>query len=207
MWTPPLWSPPVALSPAEQQVAARAATRKKFFVFLRESRGELFNDAFQEELLEMYRQTGAGKPPVPPALLAMATVLLPETTLDAVLDQDFDMVVLPGGLGGAQRLEADQRIAVLLRRMTEQGRFVAAICAAPRVLASAGLLKDREATAYPGILDSQPEIRLSSAAVVRDGALITSRGPGTAMDFSLSLIEILCGREQRDTVEKALQRS
>ncbi|MCC9000817.1 MAG: DJ-1/PfpI family protein [Candidatus Contendobacter sp.] len=142
-----------------------------------------------------------------PVTASRNVVLLPETTLDAVLDQDFDMVVLPGGLGGAQRLEADQRIAVLLRRMTEQGRFVAAICAAPRVLASAGLLKDREATAYPGILDSQPEIRLSSAAVVRDGALITSRGPGTAMDFSLSLIEILCGRKQRDTVEKALQRS
>ena len=64
MWTPPLWSPPVALSPAEQKVAARAATRKKLFVFLRESRGELFDDAFQDELLEMYRQTGAGKPPV-----------------------------------------------------------------------------------------------------------------------------------------------
>ena len=75
MWTSPLWSPPVALSPAEQQVATRAATRKKLFVFLRESRGELFDDAFQDELLEMYRQTGAGKPPVPPALLAMATVL------------------------------------------------------------------------------------------------------------------------------------
>ena len=75
MWTPPLWSPPVALNPAEEKVANRAATRKKLFVFLREVRGELFDDAFQEELLEMYRQTGAGKPPVPPALLAMATVL------------------------------------------------------------------------------------------------------------------------------------
>lgn len=75
MWTPPLWSPPVALSPAEQQVAVRAATRKKLFVFLQESRGEWFDDAFQDELLEMYRQTGASKPPVPPALLAMATVL------------------------------------------------------------------------------------------------------------------------------------
>lgn len=75
MWTPPLWSPPVALSPAEQKVAARAATRKKLFVFLREIRGELFDETFQDELLEMYRQTGAGKPPVPPALLAMATVL------------------------------------------------------------------------------------------------------------------------------------
>jgi 4-methyl-5(b-hydroxyethyl)-thiazole monophosphate biosynthesis len=61
--------------------------------------------------------------------------------------------------------------------MTEQGRYVAAICAAPRVLAKAGLLKDREATAYPGILDSQTDLRLSSAAVVRDGTFITSRGP------------------------------
>ena len=75
MWTPPLWSPPVALSPAEQKVAARAAPRKKLFVFLREIRGELFDEAFQEELLAMYRRTGAGKPPVPPALLAMATLL------------------------------------------------------------------------------------------------------------------------------------
>lgn len=142
-----------------------------------------------------------------PVTASRGVVLLPDTTLDAVLDQDFDMVVLPGGLGGAQRLEADQRIAALLRQMTEQGRFVAAICAAPRVLAKAGLLQDREVTAYPGILDGQPEIRLSSAAVVRDGTFITSRGPGTAMDFVLNLIEILRGREQRDTVEAALQRS
>ncbi|MFO1371726.1 MAG: DJ-1 family glyoxalase III [Candidatus Competibacteraceae bacterium] len=141
-----------------------------------------------------------------PVIASRAVVLLPETTLDQVLDQDFDMVVLPGGLGGAQRLEADQRIAVLLRRMAEQGRYVAAICAAPKVLASAGLLNYREATAYPGILDGQTEIRLSSAAVVRDGTFITSRGPGTAMDFALTLVEILCGRTQRDEIEKALQR-
>ena len=135
-------------------------------------------------------------------------VLLPETTLSEILDRDdFDMVVLPGGLGGAQRLEADRRIAVLLRRMAEQNRYVAAICAAPQVLASAGLLNNREATAYPGILDGQKDIKMSSAAVVRDGTFITSRGPGTAMDFALTLIEILCGRDQRDTVEAALQRS
>ncbi len=134
-------------------------------------------------------------------------MLLPETTLAEVLDQDFDMVVLPGGLGGAQRLEADQRIVALLRRMAEQGRYVAAICAAPRVLAGTGLLDHREATAYPGILDGQEAIKTSSAAVVRDGTFITSRGPGTAMDFALILIEILCGHDQRDTVEAALQRS
>ena len=75
----PLWSPPVALSPAEQKVVARAAPRKKLFVFLREIRGESFDEAFQGELLAMYRQTGAGKPPVPPTLLAMATLLQAHT--------------------------------------------------------------------------------------------------------------------------------
>jgi 4-methyl-5(b-hydroxyethyl)-thiazole monophosphate biosynthesis len=142
-----------------------------------------------------------------PVTASRGVVLMPETTLDAVLDQDFDLVVLPGGLGGAQRLEADRRIAALLRRMTEQGRYVAAICAAPKVLASAGLLRNRQATAYPGILDGQTDIRLSSAAVVRDGTFITSRGPGTAMDFALTLIELLCGRAKRDEVDSALQRS
>lgn len=141
-----------------------------------------------------------------PVTASRGVVLLPEILLDDALDRDFDMVVLPGGLGGAQRLEADQRVAALLRRMAEQGRYVAAICAAPKVLASAGLLKDRKATAYPGILDGQMEIQLSSAAVVRDGTFITSRGPGTAMDFALTLIELLCGREIRATVEAALQR-
>ena len=102
-----------------------------------------------------------------PITASRGVVLLPDTTLEAVLDQDFDLVVLPGGLGGAERLEADQRIAALLRRMTEQGRYVAAICAAPRVLAKAGLLKNRAVTAYPGILDGQTDLRFSSAAVVR----------------------------------------
>lgn len=141
-----------------------------------------------------------------PVTASRGVVLVPDVTLDAVLDRDFDLVVLPGGLGGAQRLEADQRIAALLRRQAEQGRYVGAICAAPKVLASAGLLNYREATAYPGILDEQNEIRLSSAAIVRDGTFITSRGPGTAMDFALVLIEILCGRNTRDEVETALQR-
>ncbi|MDQ5908757.1 MAG: protein deglycase [Pseudomonadota bacterium] len=141
-----------------------------------------------------------------PVTASRGVVLMPDTTLEQVLDQDFDLVVLPGGLAGMQRLEADQRIAALLRRMTEQGRYVAAICAAPKVLVSAGLVKGREISAYPGVLNEQSEVRLSSAAVVRDGTFITSRGPGTAMDFSLTLIEILCGRETRDTVEAALQR-
>ena len=75
-----------------------------------------------------------------------------------------------------------------------------------RVLVNAGLVEGRTITAYPGVLDDQEGIRLSSAAVVRDGTFITSRGPGTALDFALTLIETLCGRASRDNVEAALQR-
>ncbi len=136
------------------------------------------------------------------------TVLMPDTTLDEVLDQSFDMIVLPGGLPGADHLNDDPRIQRLLRDMAEQGRFTAAICAAPRVLASAGLLDGRKATAYPGVLAAgeQPSIQVLDRPVVRDGQIITSRGPGTAMDFALELIEALEGRAKREEVEQALVR-
>ena len=110
---------------------------------------------------------------------------MPDTTLDQVMEDDFQMVVLPGGGEGAQRLEADERIAKLLHRLHQSGNYTAAICAAPKVLASAGLLAGRQATAYPGTLDKLVGLTLSTAAVVQDGQVITSRGPGTAMDFTL----------------------
>ncbi|HPF57235.1 MAG TPA: DJ-1/PfpI family protein, partial [Candidatus Competibacteraceae bacterium] len=98
-------------------------------------------------IIDLLRRAGAGVTVAGledgPVTASRGVVIMPETTLEAVLDQDFDLIVLPGGLGGAQRLEADRRISALLQRMTEQGRYVAAICAAPKVLASAGLLENR----------------------------------------------------------------
>ena len=134
--------------------------------------------------------------------------LEPDMELDAALAGDFDMIVLPGGMPGAANLAADPRIIAVLRRMAEDGRPTAAICAAPSVLAKAGLLDGRRATSYPGFLsaDSAPGIRLTDEPVVSDGTVITSRGPGTAMDFALSLIEHLQGPAVRRRVEGALQR-
>ncbi|MBT8143274.1 MAG: DJ-1/PfpI family protein, partial [Gammaproteobacteria bacterium] len=78
--------------------------------------------------------------------------IVADATLDDVASVDFDMIVLPGGLPGADNLQADSRIRELLSEMASAGRYVAAICAAPRVLAAAGLLDGKHATSYPGFL-------------------------------------------------------
>ncbi len=143
-----------------------------------------------------------------PVTASRGVVLVPDTTLDAALQEDFDMVVLPGGGPGAENLDKDSRVKELLRKMANSGKFTAAICAAPKVLAHAGLLEGRRATGFPGVLDrlNLPNISLQTTPVVRDGKIITSRGPGTAMDFALELIEVLTSRQKRDEVEKGLVR-
>jgi 4-methyl-5(b-hydroxyethyl)-thiazole monophosphate biosynthesis len=105
-------------------------------------------------------------------------------------------------------MDNDPRVRALLRKMAESGRFTAAICAAPKVLASAGLLAGKQATSYPGVLDALglADTVLRREPVVTDGTVITSRGPGTAMDFALTLIEKLVGKDRRDEVEAKLVR-
>jgi 4-methyl-5(b-hydroxyethyl)-thiazole monophosphate biosynthesis len=144
-----------------------------------------------------------------PVTASRGVVLIPDRSLDQVIDDDFDMIVLPGGLPGADHLDADPRIHALLQRMAEQERYTAAICAAPKVLLNAGLLDGRKATAYPGVIDGlmTKNSQLLADAVVTDGKVVTSRGPGTAMDFALTLIERLLGADKREEVETPLMRA
>jgi len=143
-----------------------------------------------------------------PVKASRGITLVPDTTLDRVMDQDFDMMVLPGGLPGADHLNEDPRIHKLLKRLNDEGRYTAAICAAPKVLATAGLLDGRKATSYPGALAGMdlPRVDVQLERVVRDDKVVTSRGPGTAMDFALELVELLVGRKKRDEVEQGLVR-
>ncbi|WP_455221203.1 DJ-1 family glyoxalase III [Kaarinaea lacus] len=143
-----------------------------------------------------------------PVRASRGTVLIADSNLDQALQQNYDMVVLPGGLPGADHLNSDPRIVNLLNNMAADSKFTAAICAAPKVLASAGLLSGRRATSFPGVLEKLdlPNTVLVDNPVVIDGNVITSRGPGTAMDFALQLIELLSGHEKRNAVEAALQR-
>jgi protein deglycase len=133
--------------------------------------------------------------------------VMADVTLDAASADRYDMIVLPGGLPGAEHLKADARVVALLRQFAADGRHVAAICAAPGVLAHAGLLEGRAATSFPGFLnaESAPGIRLREDAVVIDGRIATSRGPGTAIAFGLALIELLEGAAARRQVQERLQ--
>jgi 4-methyl-5(b-hydroxyethyl)-thiazole monophosphate biosynthesis len=143
-----------------------------------------------------------------PVTASRGSVLIADMTLDEAIQKEFDMVVLPGGLPGADNLDNDERIRQLLLKMAHDNKYTAAICAAPKVLASAGLLAGKTATGYPGTLEklALSNTTISDGAVVIDGLVITSKGPGTAMDFSLQLIELLVGKSRRDSVEAALQR-
>lgn len=144
-----------------------------------------------------------------PVKASRGATLLADTTLDAVSDDDFDMIALPGGLPGADHLRDNAILQNMLRRHAGDGHYVAAICAAPRALEKAGLLDHRTATSYPGALDSvdNDTISISSAAIEQDGNIVTSRGPGTAMDFALRLIELLEGNATMQRVNDSLSRS
>ena len=143
-----------------------------------------------------------------PVVASHGTRLLPDCTLDEALEHDYDMVVLPGGQPGSDNLNKDARIHALLKTMAHGGKFTAAICAAPAVLAHAGILTGKHATAFPGTLEKLglSDITLKDQPVVKDGMVITSQGPGTAMDFALELIEVLVGKTKRNHIEAGLQR-
>ncbi len=133
--------------------------------------------------------------------------LATDTPLAALAEQEFDMIALPGGMPGAEHLQKDPRIVAIIRRLHEQGRPVAAICAAPMVLATAGVLDGRRATCYPGFLKDAKQTTVVDEAVVVDRNVITSRGPGTALDFALTLVAELAGAATRQKVESDLERS
>jgi 4-methyl-5(b-hydroxyethyl)-thiazole monophosphate biosynthesis len=132
--------------------------------------------------------------------------------IDVVADADldaltgsFDAVVLPGGMPGSKHLADDPRVLALLRDAHASGRLVAAICAAPTVLAKAGLLEGVRATAFPGVRDQLAGAQVEHAQrVVRADRIITSQGAGTAIEFALELVRALVGDAKAAELERAM---
>jgi 4-methyl-5(b-hydroxyethyl)-thiazole monophosphate biosynthesis len=143
---------------------------------------------------------------VEPALtvtLARRCALTADAPLKAVAGGDFDLIVLPGGGAGAERLARSKPLIERLRKQKADGKWYAAICAAPAlVLAAHRLVDDRLATCYPSFRDQLP--RASNDRVVIDGNCITSQSPATAIDFALKLVEVLCGTDKAREVGAAM---
>jgi len=118
---------------------------------------------------------------------------------------DADMLVLPGGMPGTNNLLEHKGLDLLLKEFHAKGKQLAAICAAPRVLGTKGLLKGKQATCYPGNEASLLGALIRDTAVVTDGNITTSKGMGTAIDFSLSLIKSLKGEGEAESIAKAIQ--
>jgi 4-methyl-5(b-hydroxyethyl)-thiazole monophosphate biosynthesis len=136
---------------------------------------------------------------------ARGTRLTADAMLVDVLAQDFDLIVLPGGMPGAQHLADHQPLAERVREQAAAGQLFAGICAAPALaLQTYGVLKQRRMTCYPAFSDRLSGCTFVDQPVVVDGNCITSQGPGTALEFALTLVEQLAGRARRATVAKAL---
>jgi protein deglycase len=128
-------------------------------------------------------------------------VMLADTLLDDCLDQDYDLVVLPGGIPGAEHLRDSADLTALLKRQHETNRLYAAICASPAVvLEHHGLLEGRRATAHPYIVGELTNQDSATQNVVVDGNCVTSQGAGTAVEFTLVLVEQLFGLDKRNEV-------
>ncbi|MBA0792014.1 hypothetical protein Gohar_016547 [Gossypium harknessii] len=131
--------------------------------------------------------------------------LVADMLLDEATKLTYDLAVLPGGLGGAQAFAKSDKLVNLLKKQAESNKPYGAICASPAlVLEPHGLLKGKKATAYPAMCDKLSDQSHIDNRVVVDGNLITSRGPGTSMEFALGIVEKFFGRPKALELAKGL---
>ncbi len=134
--------------------------------------------------------------------------ILADTLFQDSININYDLIILPGGQPGTTNLKKSDAVIDLLKRQNSKNKLIAAICAAPTVLADAGLVNGKNITSYPsekGVFDSS---NYKEDNVVQDGNIITSRAVGTAIDLSLFLIKKLCGEMKANEItEKILYRS
>ena len=131
-----------------------------------------------------------------------------DAVLSDVMNEGWDMVVLPGGLPNARLLRDDANVKAVVERLREQRKLIAAICAAPTALAAYGITAGRRVTSCPACQQEMEQLAPSSlysdAAVVEDDFLITSRGAGTAVAFALRLVVRLCGEEKAEEIRESI---
>ena len=133
------------------------------------------------------------------------TKLVADTLITDCANETYDLIALPGGMPGAEYLRDSEVLITLLKNQQKAGRFYAAICASPAVvLHHHGLLTGLRATCHPAFMDRLDQEKALEDRVVVDGKCVTSRGPGTALEFALKLIELLFDAEKAQKVAQPM---
>lgn len=134
--------------------------------------------------------------------------IVPDTSLDIAAQQGpYDVIILPGGGGGAKRLSESPKVQQLLQTQEARGQYIAAVCAAPTALLAHGIAKGKQITSHPSVksaLEESGNYRYTEARVSRDGTVITSRGPGTCFEFALAIVTALVGEEKATEIAKPM---
>ena len=121
------------------------------------------------------------------------------------LDSELKMIVLPGGMPGTNNLEADSTVQKAIDFCEAEGRFIGAICAAPKIIGAKGLLDGKKTVCFPGFESFLKGAEVQSDIVVRDGNIITAKGAGAAVAFGLKLVEALKGSAVSSKIENQIQ--
>jgi len=130
--------------------------------------------------------------------------LVADVLLDEAEKNSYDLIVLPGGLGGAEAFASSEKLVNMLKKQAESNKPYGAICASPAlVFEPHGLLKGKKATAFPAMCSKLTDQSHIEHRVLVDGNLITSRGPGTSLEFALAIVEKFYGREKGLQLSKA----
>ena len=131
-------------------------------------------------------------------------VICDVTENEISIHDDFDMIILPGGLPGSDNLNESTVVDAFIKKANETDKFICAICAAPYVLGVRGILEGKNATCYPGFENRLKGANCVNTGVVRDGKIITARAMGSATDFALEIIEALLGKEAREKTKSSI---
>lgn len=127
-----------------------------------------------------------------------------DTVISEIDTADLDAVVLPGGMPGAANLRDSNELRNIIKKLNEENKLCAAVCAAPIVLEAAGILDGKKATSYPGFDKDMPSCNYQEDRVVIDGNLITGRGAGVAVEFAMTLVEYLLDKETKEELQKSM---
>ncbi len=127
-----------------------------------------------------------------------------DCTVEEMNLAETDMIVLPGGLGGVHSILGCPAAMDAVRQLHKEGKFIAAICAAPTILAQLGITDGKKATCYPGMEDQMGSAHMVNANAVRDDKVLTGRAPGAAFDFGYLLLETLTSSETAGQVQAGM---